>query len=158
MGAKVMGAKALERKLAELPEAARRAIAPAMEESAREIVNLARTLAPADSGALRASIGWSWGDAPEGSMTLGTVRTEGRGAGNMRIVVYAGDDRAFYARWVEFGTRPHRAGGMYKGALHPGNAPRPYFFPAYRATRKRVKSRVSRAVNKSAKLVAAGNG
>jgi HK97 gp10 family phage protein len=156
MGAKISGEAALERKLRTLPNAARKMIAPAMEQSAKEIVDLARGLAPSGSGDLRASIGWSWGDAPEGSMTLGTVRTTGRGAGNLRIVVYAGDDRAYYARWVEFGTRPHTNAGSRPGTRNPGTPARPYFFPAYRSVSRKVRSRISRAVNKSAKQVAAG--
>lgn len=158
MGAKVTGTEALVRKLGALPDAARRLIAPAMEQSAQEIVDLARSLAPSRRGELRASIGWTWGDAPEGSLTLGSIRTEGRGAGNMRIVVYAGDDRAYYARWVEFGTRPHTNRGSRPGTSNPGIAPRPFFFPAYRSVRKKVKSRISRAVTRSAKQVAASGG
>lgn len=155
---KITGAESLERKLRALPDAARRLIAPAMEQSAKEIVDMARSLAPSRSGELRKSIDWTWGDAPEGSMTLGTVKAEGAGAGNLRIVVFAGDDRAFYARWIEFGTAPHAQGGSHKGTRHPGTAARPFFFPAYRTVRKKVKSRVGRAVTKSAKQVAAGNG
>jgi HK97 gp10 family phage protein len=103
-----------------------------MEKSAQEIVALAKHLCPVDSGDLRDSIGWTWGDAPAGSMVLAST-----GGAALRITIYAGDSDAFYARWLEFGT--------VKMAAHP------YFFPAYRTLRKRVKGRTKRAINKAVK-------
>lgn len=138
----VQGVKSLDRKLRAFPEAARREIAKAMERSAEEVVALARSLVPVDTGRLRDSIGWTWGSAPKGSIALGTVRQSGKGTGNMAITIFAGNDEAFWARWVEFGTSHSRAS--------------PYFFPSYRAVRKRIRGRVTRAINKSAKTVAAG--
>ncbi len=156
MATKVQGLDRLRRKLKALPDAARKEIAKAMEQSANEIVVLAKSLAPVESGDLQMSIGWSWGDAPKGSMVLGTVKTEGKGAGNLRITVFAGGGEAFYARFIEFGTAPHVNQGRFAGSQHPGTAAQPFFYPAYRATRRRAKGRVSRAITKSAKRVAAG--
>jgi HK97 gp10 family phage protein len=138
----VIGADKLKRKLAAFPGMARQQIAKAMEQSAQEMVDLAKALVPVDQGALRASIGWSWHGAPAGSMVLGEIRSVGRGAGNLSIVIYAGDDRAFYARFQEFGTST--------------SAARPYFFPAYRALRKRIRGRTTRAVRNAARAAAAG--
>ena len=80
---------------------------------------------------------------------------------DLRISIYAGDDKAFYARWIEFGTKPHNVakGGGNKGHrgeahLHPGTRAYPFFFPSYRANQKKMKSRVNRAINKAAKQVA----
>lgn len=143
MATKVTGVEKLKRQMRVFPVLAREQIAKAMEESAQEIVNLAKSLAPVDDGDLRASIGWSWHGAPEGSIVLGAVRNEGRGSGNLSIVIYAGNDRAFYARWVEFGTSAgHRA--------------QPFFYPAYRSLRKRARSRVTRAIRNAARRAAAG--
>jgi HK97 gp10 family phage protein len=160
MATKVQGADALKRKMRVFPQRAREQIARAMEQSAEEIVKLAKSLAPVSpgGGALRDSIGWNWGDAPAGSMVLGTVRTEGKGAGNLAITIYAGDDRAYYSRWVEFGTAPHAQGGLFAGTQHPGLPARPFFFPSYRALRKRTRSRVSRAIRNAARSVAASGG
>lgn len=143
MATVVQGADKLRSKLKRIPVSARIEIAKAMETSAEEVVKLARSLVPVDQGDLRDSIGWSWHGAPEGSIRIGRVktRTDGRG-GNMAIVIYAGDDKAFYARWVEFGTRTQMA--------------QPYFFPVWRAMRKRARSRVSRAMNKAIKRIASG--
>lgn len=155
MATKVQGAEQLKRKMRQMPERARLEIAKAMEQSADEMVRLAKSLAPYKHGDLQQSIGWNWGGAPAGSMTLGTVRAEGRGAGNLAITIYAGDDRAFYARWIEFGTSPHVQGGIFAGTQHPGTPARPFFYPAYRALRKRMKSRTSRAIRNAARAVAA---
>lgn len=141
MATTIQGLDRLKKKLRAMPNLARQEIAKAMETSAQEVVDLARSLVPVASGDLRDSIGWTWGAAPKGSIALGTVRNEGRGAGNMAITIFAGNDRAFYARWVEFGAR--------------GQPAQPFFFPAYRAIRKWVRSRVSRAITKAARAAAA---
>jgi HK97 gp10 family phage protein len=147
----IKGLNRLNRKLKRFPEAAIGEIRAAMEQSAAEIVAMAKSFVRVDTGALRDSIGWTWGKAPDGAMVLGEVRA-GRGAGNLRITIFAGNELTMVAnkrgqqfqnaRIQEFGTKER-----------PGQ---PYFYPAYRAIRKRVKSRVSRAVTKSAKRVAAG--
>lgn len=156
MGTKVVGLERLNRKLRALPKAVEEEISKAMEQSANEIVAFAKSLAPVDDGDLQMSIGWTWGDAPKGAMVLGKVRSSGRGAGNLQITVYAGGGDAFYARFVEFGTAPHINGGRFAGSDNPGTSAQPFFYPAYRATRKRAKGRITRAVNKAAKRVAAG--
>lgn len=164
MATKVLGLASLRKKVRQLPEAAKAEVMAAMEAGAAEVVALAKSLAPVDDGDLRESIGWTWGEPPKGAIVIAKSRPLKNG-GDMRITIYAGNDRAFYARWVEFGTAPHsvakgadrsskrkRAGA---GKMHPGARANPFFFPAYRATRKRLKSRVSRAITKAAKKVAA---
>lgn len=159
----VQGLDRLRRKLKAIPEEAKEGIRKAMEEAAQEVVNLARHLVPVDDGDLRESIGWTWGDPPRGSIVIAKSRPR-KGADDMRLTIFAGNDKAFYARWVEFGTAPHslasgadrssrrRRGG---GPQHPGARAQPFFFPAYRAQRKKVKSKVSRAITAAAKKVAA---
>ncbi|MET3924603.1 HK97-gp10 family putative phage morphogenesis protein [Devosia sp. 2618] len=154
--AKVIGLDRLKRKLAALPKLAEEEISKAMIQSAEEIVAMAKSLAPQDSGDLINSIGWTWGDAPKGAMVLGKVKSSGRGAGNLQITVYAGGGDAFYARFVEFGTSPRVNGGQFAGSSHPGTSAQPFFYPSYRATRKRAKGRVTRAITRSAKRAAAG--
>lgn len=156
MATKIQGLDRLKRKLGQFPTVVREEIAKAMEQSANEIVSLAKSLAPVDDGDLQMSISWTWGDAPKGSMVLGQVKSSGKGAGNVQITVFAGGGDAFYARFIEFGTAPHVNGGRFAGSQHPGTSAQPFFYPAYRATRKRAKGRVTRAVNKAAKRVAAG--
>lgn len=156
MVTKILGLGRLKKKLKALPAAAEEEISKAMEQSADEIVAMAKGLAPVDRGELQDSIGWTWGEAPKGAMVLGKVKSRGRGAGNLVITVYAGGGDAFYARFVEFGTAPHLNKGRFSGSQHPGTAAKPFFFPAYRATRKRARGRVARAITRSAKRIAAG--
>ncbi len=164
--AKILNLARLERKLKRLPAATEAAIRAAMEQAADEIVALAQRLVAVDDGALRDSIGWTWGAPPRGSLTLGKVARSAIGKG-LTITVYAGNSEAFYARWVEFGTRPHAIVAVHAQVLgadgsfgarvdHPGAAAQPYFFPAYRASRKSAKARIRRATRQAARKVAAG--
>ena len=140
----VQGIADLNKKVAAIPARVETRARAAMEKGADELVAMMKRLVPVDDGDLRDSIGWTWGDAPAGSMVLGTVRQSGRGAGNMTVTVFAGDDKAYYSRWVEFGTRKMAA--------------QPFFFPAYRAVRKRVRARTARAIKNAAKKAAAAGG
>lgn len=150
----IKGLKELQRKLDRLPVVAKARIREAMEKGADEIVSMMRSLVPTDSGDLRDSIAWTWGRAPKGALTLGKVQSIG---GDLTITVYAGNATAYYSRFVEFGTASHTAGGMFAGATIPTIAASPFFFVSYRANRKKVKSRITRAINKAAKEVAAGS-
>lgn len=122
----------LEERLKAIPIAVRQAVSRSLEKSAQEIVDLAKRLCPVDDGTLRDSIGWTWGDAPEGSIVLAATK----GAA-LRITIFAGDDDAFYARWVEFGTA--------------NNLPHGFFLPAYRSLKKRTSSRTKRDISKAVK-------
>lgn len=105
-----------------------------MAKGAGEIVAMAKGLAPVDDGTLRDSIGWTWGDAPKGAITLATSAATD---GGLRITIYAGNSEAYYARFVEFGTQKMK--------------PIPYFFPSYRALKTRTERRISREMKKAIK-------
>lgn len=164
---KIKNLERLQKKLRALPNAVRERIKKAMGEVADDIVRMAKSLVPTKSFELQKSIGWTWGDAPKGSISLAAVSGVG-GAKDLTITIYAGNDEAFYARWIEFGTAPHSVAkgggtkfGKAKAALgggipHPGTSAQPFFFVSYRANRKRGKSKITRAINKAAKDVAAG--
>lgn len=162
----VRGLSNLQRKIEALKYETRAQIEKAMELAAQDIVDLARALVPIDEMTLYDSIGWTWGEPPKGSITL--ARSRRKPSDGFRITVYAGDDKAYYARWVEFGTQPHNTafgGGTAYGKRqlagggglgHPGARAQPFFFPAYRASRKRARSRITRAINAAAKRQAKG--
>lgn len=163
MARSILGLAKLDQKLKRLPDAARAEIKAAMEAAADDVVRLARSLVPVEDGDLQKSIGWTWGAPPRGALTLGKVAAAALGK-DLTITVYAGDDKAFWARWVEFGTAPHNVakGGGNKsfrghGVQHPGARAQPFFFPAYRASRNGAKSRIRKAVRSAAKKVAAGS-
>jgi len=133
----VEGVKALRAKLRALPREYKAEIRVALAKSAEEVAAMARRLAPVESGALRASIGWTFGKAPEGSMVLAEGGSDDT---DLRVIVFAGSDKAFYARWQEFGT--------------VNMAANPFFFPAYRSLRRRTRNRITRATRKAAKAIA----
>lgn len=47
-----------------------------------------------------------------------------------------------YANAVEFGTKPHKLGGIFKGSRHPGSTPRPFFYGTYRTEKRAIKKRI----------------
>lgn len=153
MANQIEGLDRLRRKLKALPVRAKARIREAMESAAEEIVMMMKALAPVDDGDLQMSISWTWGKAPKGAMTIATVKGAG---GELLLTIFAGNAKAFYARWVEFGTNAHLQGGKFAGTQHPGTTAQPFFYVSFRALRRRVKGRVSRAITKSAKEVAAG--
>jgi HK97 gp10 family phage protein len=153
MAQKIIGLDRLNRKLSALPIAAQTAVRKAMREAAESIIDMMKNLVPVGDGDLRDSIDWTWGKAPKGTMTLGKVRSTGS---ENTITIFAGNSKAWYARLVEFGTSPHINGGKFAGTEHPGTKAQPYFYVSYRANRRRAKSKVTRAINKAAKTVAAG--
>ena len=134
----------LRARLAKIPDIAREAAAAAMEEGAQEIVDAMKMAAPVDSGALRDSIGWTWGEVPAGSFMIDEIRS-GKNKGDqyatLRIKIYAGNREAFYARFQEFGTRSQPA--------------QPFFFVTWsrekakfrRRIRERVRKRIKEAFN-----------
>ena len=152
--ARIINRERLLRRIAAIPDAIKANIRVAMEAGAEDIVGLMRSLVAVDSGDLKDSIGWTWGAAPRGSMRVASVR----GAiGGMTITIYAGNDKAYYARWVEFGTPAHINGGKFRGTENPGVAAQPFFYVAFRAGRKKAKAGVRRAVTKAARQIAAGS-
>jgi len=132
--AQVQGLAALEKRFAKIPKAARMNVRAAMEDQADKITQEMWQWAPqGPTGRLAASIGWTWGEPPAGTLTVGTVG--GREYGTMRITIYAGGEAAFYTKFVEFGTSKARA--------------HPFFYPIWRIRRKRAKSAITRAMKKA---------
>lgn len=136
----------------------------AIAQGADEIVAMQKRLAPVSprgthgnpSGMLRDSIVATWGGGgaiPKyASLRAGTGSA--RAAGDLSITITAGNSAVRYAHLVEFGTAPHPQGGKFKGTEHPGTSPQPFFFPPYRALRRRVKARITRAMKKAIKTSA----
>lgn len=152
----ILGLAKLQKKLDRLPTVARDAIRQKMAGTADEIVAMMKRLAPVlkepddrrRAGALRDSIGWTWGQAPKGSMVIASIKGAGIG-GDLTITIFAGSrdkgrgtDDAFYARWVEFGTQNMPA--------------QPYFYVSWRANKRRAGRQVRAAVRRAARDVAKG--
>jgi len=128
----VLGMARLRRQLTvDIPKSVRKAARDALALGASELVDEMRRLVPVDKGDLRDSIGWTFGSAPAGSLVLDTMG----GGKDLKVTVYAGGRDAFYAWFQEFGTK--------------NMSPNPYFFPSYRKLKRRIKSRITRNINKA---------
>lgn len=145
-------------RLKALPAPAKAAARSAMVKHADKVVRMMKAQVPVDTGALRDSIGWTWGAAPGGSLSVGTISAES----GMVITIYAGSDRtkrsqsrasgsrardlkrqgefmADVARYIEFGVQ--------------GKPAQPYFYPILRSTNKDFRGRVNGAAIREMKKV-----
>jgi len=169
MVSKVQGLDRLKRQLSSLPNSVRAAVDDALAKNAAEMAASIERAAPVADGDLRRSVGWSQGEPPPTSAT-GAFRIRRKDmTGRQRVLadagllysVYAGDDVAFYARFVEFGTAPGTKGQRTTGKrarkvarTHPGTRAQPFFFPVIRSKKRLVKNRVARAARKAMKEIA----
>nr|WP_255699941.1 HK97-gp10 family putative phage morphogenesis protein [Jiella avicenniae] len=103
-----------------IPRAVREAVIPALDKSADQLVAAAKHLAPEDDGDLKNSI------------------CREAGEHDLQRVVKAGDDKAFYAMFVEHGTAETPA--------------QPFMFPAYRLNKDQIQRRLKREIGKAIKL------
>lgn len=121
----------LLRRMEAIPKQMRKAIKPALDQSGEEMVRLARNFAPRDDGTLQQSIVYR--DGP-GELA---VTVQAGGEATTRPVRNGADATYDYALAQEYGTREMSAN--------------PFFWPAYRLTKKKLKARIRRAVSKAVK-------
>jgi hypothetical protein len=144
----VEGLGKLLRKMELIPKRAIKAAEQSLEQSADQIVAMMRRLVPKDQGALARSIGWTWGEAPKGSLVLGAVASGGgneRAYASLKITIYAGDATTIVK---------NSHGGEFQNALiqefgtkaMPAN---PYFFPSWRASKSRAKAKLTRDIRRA---------
>lgn len=137
---KVTGLDALRRKLNALGPATKTEIRSVLQVSANEMVSLAKSLvAPnTQSGDLQLSI-----HSRPGRHDL-AIEVAAGGAATTREVRAGSGVEYDYALANEFGTSEMEA--------------QPFFWPSYRAIKKRAKNRATRAVRKAARAAVAGGG
>lgn len=152
--AKLLNLARLERKLNRLPQKLTASVKAEMERVADDIVGTMQNLVTKETGALRDSIGWTWGKAPKGSLVLAQAKASL--GGDLTITIYAGNRDAYYARWIEFGTAPHINAGKFAGTKNPGTSARPFFYVSWRANKKPAVRAIRKASRAAAKAVAAG--
>ncbi len=88
-------------------------------------------------------VGWTFGDAPKGTLKIGTFR--GKQFGKLAVTVFADGKNGINARWPEFGTAPRfTRAGAGRGQI----IPTPFFFPGYRARRDAIQTNLRRAVKR----------
>ncbi len=141
---KVKGLAELHRFLQQLPaKMEKNVLQGALRAGAKVIADEAKLRVPKKTGRLRDSIRIS-ARSQRGTVTA-TIRAGGRDS-RKRVVKSATGrtkvqyDQAFYATWVEFGTKAHRikargkgmyfGGSWYKSVKHPGARPQPFMRPA----------------------------
>lgn len=135
MGATIQGLDKLRAKLRAMPAEVKREVEAVLISSAEEVASTARALVPVDDGDLKASIVVT----PPGGRTPLYSSGGSQAVGELKAVVTAGNGKVRYAAPVEFG--------------HENAAPRPFFWPAYRSKKKRIRSRIARAIGKAARKI-----
>lgn len=133
---KVQGLDQLKRKLAQLGPVTKTEVKKVLQQSADEMVVLAKGLAAVDDGDLQMSI-----RSQPGRHDL-AIEVRAGGEATTREVRAGSGVTYDYALANEFGTSQMEE--------------RPFFWPSYRSVKKRAKNRATRAVRKAAKRVAAG--
>lgn len=132
-----IGLERVKQRFRSMAQNTRREILAAQIQSAEELVAMMKRLAPVDDGDLR--------DAIHYEVRPGTIE------GTSTIVIIAGNEKVGYGYIVEFGSQPHRVGGRFAGAMHPGTQAQPFFYPTYRARRRSIRNRNRRAFRKIVK-------
>lgn len=129
MATRVIGLAELRARFARIPVKVRVAAKVAIDHGADELIAFQRRLVSVDEGILIASI-----RKEPGRHELSVfIRA---GGPTTTKAVRAGVDASYdYAMAIEFGTRKMHA--------------RPFFYPAYRASRKRIRGRITRAMKKA---------
>ena len=147
----VKGMDKLRARAKAIPRNVRVATRRALETGAKEITSLQKSLVRDDTGDLKRSIGYTFGKyKPENANVRGVAAGGGLGDPDLSVTIHAGDAKAYYAAFVEFGTAPHeQPNNRINGGQHPGASAAPFFFPAYRALKRRAKGRITRAMNKA---------
>ena len=135
----VQGVEVIQRQFDRMSKAAAERLADALNTSAKEIEARARLLAPVGRGR-KSAASMKYGPLKSQIEVLSPFEAVRKSRGRSRGVIASGvsTGRAFYARFVEFGTTR-------------GATPRPFFWPAYRSVRKKVRSRITRAINAAAR-------
>lgn len=154
----VKGKEALKKRFRRFENQVLLELKKAMEKAAKQLVAEMKAIAPLPE--IAKSIKWGWGDAPSGSYALATSSGGGKYK-TLKITIYTDRDDAWFAHFFEFGTEQRvrkEVGGYFKGegVKSTGTGQiiaQPFFFPTYRANRKRIKSSMNRALNRAVKKV-----
>ena len=113
---------------------ARSAVMPEMIQAASHLTVTMRILAPHDSGDLERSIAAT---APGESTPPYSQPGGSRVAGDKEVLITAGNSDVRYAHLVEYGTAEAEA--------------QPFFWPAWRLNRKKIRDRIARRFRKALK-------
>lgn len=159
----ITGADVVARALRGLASNAAKEVAFAINKGGEEIRDRAKALAPERTGELIRNIEMrdlSYREI-KGAFFGGKVLTSRKFGVNIGVFPKHNGGKAFYAPFVEFGTSKRTKGqltgnrrqsrGRRFGNTHTGATAKPFLFPAYWSLRKRVMSRINRAIRKAAR-------
>lgn len=147
MASRIVGRDRMRKVLKALPDAVRKRLREAIIAETEAMAGSMRTLVPVARGDLKASIKVTPGDeAPALYARVKSNRTEKDPY--LAAIVHVDD---WKARLVEFGTAPHVNQGQFPGTMNPGTPAQPFFFPSFRAHRKRAQSRINKAARQGIK-------
>jgi HK97 gp10 family phage protein len=132
MATKIQNRDRLFAKLRKLRTQTAPEMVKAITQASELVVAAQKHLVPVKTGALRDSIQWTFG-TPPAYATFKGKKTENE----TRAVISAGNSAVRYAHLVEFG--------------HQGKGARPFFYPGYRAVKKRAKAIINKAVKTAVK-------
>lgn len=125
----------------------------AMNKAAAEkMAEYARQFVPVRTGALKESIVVTPPGETPPPYSQGGV--QGQPVPENAYAVSAGNKAVRIAHLVEYGSNPHVLGGFFEGAQHPGSRARPFFWPAYRITKRAHRKESNKALTKAIKKVA----
>lgn len=122
---KIEGLAELEKDLLKLEKLSRRraVFRKAIDDASAHIVADAKSRVKRRTGRLQDSIGIS------GKLNKSQAMLERESKSPTEVTRYLGtsDPKAMF---TEFGTKPRKNGGWFKGTMHPGTAPKPFLRPA----------------------------
>lgn len=158
---RITGFPKLRQKLKRAPETIRAGVARAIEESIKDVQRRAVALAPVDTGNLR--------DTLASKQAIGFKEKGMRAEFGLRTK--ATRKRAYYAHFVEFGTKGYKAGDLRnnktsaKGKKYytkvkkdvPARPAQPFMRPAFDAARPGIRLRIRKALGEAARKAQAGN-
>lgn len=138
---KILNMERLKRKLARIPDNVKRRAQADLMLAGREINMLQRSLAPEEDGVLRSTIRTE-------KLTDGTVGVEIKAGGPATTKIVRKSEKGSsptydYALAQEFGTEKM--------------SPNPFFYPGYKARKRRALSRVRQGWKRSLKEAASGD-
>lgn len=126
------GLASFQRRMQAIPKAVREAVSPALVGAANDVAAMVRVLAPVDEGALRESVEVTApGQATPPYSQPGGAAT----APSNAALVTVGNSEVRYPHLQEYGTMHHAA--------------QPFFWPAFRLTRKKAAAKIKRAIGKA---------
>lgn len=158
-----IGKARVSKKLQAMASMCQAEVAATMADEATRIVSEMQAVVPKRTHELEKSIGWTFGDPPKDAKFVAQGRRTKIAGQFLRISIYAGSFVAYWARWVEFGTKA-RAPGVYRDEKnkrrnagkrgHAATPAQPYFWPIWRANQNHVRTAIRNAMKRAIKNVA----